>query len=272
MKKRFKLVPEMEGKTAVGYARQRGTESQIARFREEARRLTRGVPSGAKLLEVASGPGYLSIELACLGFEVTALDISHTFVRLASENAQRAGVQVDFRQGDASTMPFADGSFELVVCQAAFKNFSRPGQAIDEMYRVLRDGGTAVIQDMSGDASAAAIDQEVRRMRLGSLNALMTRQALLALRRRAYTKEQFARLAAASRFGGCEIAADGIGLEVHEGPHLSRKENELRAGEVITVEPGLYFKGLGGVRIEDAVVVTDDGCRNLTDFENVLVV
>lgn len=64
----------------------------------------------------------------------------------------------------------------------------------------------------------------------------------------------------------------GIGLEVHEGPHLSRKENELRAGEVITVEPGLYFKGLGGVRIEDAVVVTDDGCRNLTDFEKVLVV
>jgi ubiquinone/menaquinone biosynthesis C-methylase UbiE len=205
----------MEGFIARWYARIRRSGSQIAEWRQQAVQLTSGLRDGAEVLEVAPGPGYFAIELARLGrFHVTGLDISHTFVAIATENARRAGVQADFRQGDASGMPFADGSFDLVVCQAAFKNFSRPSQAIDEMYRVLRAGGTAVIQDMSGDASGAVIDQEVQRMQLGSLNAFMTRRALLGLRRRAYTREQFARLAAASAFGGCEIAVDGIGMEV----------------------------------------------------------
>ncbi len=63
----------------------------------------------------------------------------------------------------------------------------------------------------------------------------------------------------------------GVGLEVHEGPHLGRAENVLRENEVITVEPGLYVPGLGGVRLEDMVVVTADGCRNLTEFPRQLV-
>ena len=59
----------------------------------------------------------------------------------------------------------------------------------------------------------------------------------------------------------------GLGLEVHEPPRLAKRVTEpLQAGMVVTVEPGVYFPGLGGVRIEDDVLVTPDGCRVMSSL------
>jgi Xaa-Pro aminopeptidase len=58
----------------------------------------------------------------------------------------------------------------------------------------------------------------------------------------------------------------GLGLELHETPELGRIPGLLRAGQVITVEPGLYYPRLGGIRIEDVVEVTRNGCRKLSHF------
>jgi ubiquinone/menaquinone biosynthesis C-methylase UbiE len=205
----------MEGMVARRYAKLRRSGHQIEDWRKQAAEITAGLPDGARILEVAPGPGYFSIEMARLGrFHVTGLDISHTFVALARESARQEGVTVDFQQGDVAHMPFADGSFDFIITQAAFKNFSQPERAIDEMYRVLRDGGTAVIQDMRKDAPDAGIRTEVETMQLSRVGAFMTRRILRGLRRRAYTTAQFEQMGAASRFRAGRVTTDGIGLEV----------------------------------------------------------
>lgn len=57
----------------------------------------------------------------------------------------------------------------------------------------------------------------------------------------------------------------GVGLDVHERPHQGRRREELREGDVIAIEPGLYFEGIGGVRLEDTILVTEDGPVNFTE-------
>ncbi len=65
----------------------------------------------------------------------------------------------------------------------------------------------------------------------------------------------------------------GVGIEVHEAPRLGKtSEDELVAGDVVTVEPGVYVRGRFGVRIEDLVSVEDDGCRNLATYPKELQV
>jgi ubiquinone/menaquinone biosynthesis C-methylase UbiE len=151
----------MEGFIASWYARQ--TVRDADEFQRIARRIAAYVNSNCRVLEVAPGPGYLAIELAKLtSCRMTGVDISHSFIRIASENARKAGVRIDFTHGDAADLPFPADQFDFIVCRAAFKNFSRPLVALNEMHRTLKRGGAALIIDLRKDYSAQAVTDYVR--------------------------------------------------------------------------------------------------------------
>jgi ubiquinone/menaquinone biosynthesis C-methylase UbiE len=204
----------MEGALADWYAKT--TAHDLAGFKSEAARMAERLAPGSRVLEVAPGPGYLAITLAGLGdFQVTGLDISRSFVRMATARAVEAGVKVDFRHGDAAAMPFAEESFDFIVCRAAFKNFADPLGALCEMHSVLAPGGEALIVDMRRDATDAAIADRVAAMRLSPLNSWMTGFIFRhTLRDRAYARGDFERMAAATPFRACRVNEDPLGMEV----------------------------------------------------------
>ena len=204
----------MEGGVARWYAAL--TKKSLDDFKALARRTAEQISPKSSVLEVAPGPGYFAIELAKLGnFQITGLDISQTFVEIARANAEKSGLKIDFRRGNASAMPFAADTFDFLLCRAAFKNFSEPLCALGEMHRVLKPGGQAVIIDLRRDASRESINRAVDAMKLGGVNAAITKLTFrFMLLKRAYTKAEFAEMVAATKFRGAEIREDLIGLEV----------------------------------------------------------
>ncbi len=137
--------------------------------------------------------------------------------------------------------------------------------------------------DMTRTVSKGTPDHEITRMyhvtrdaldlALGMIRPGITGKAVFEAVCRFYEEHGYATFLREGHYpeaGFIHGLGHGVGLDVHEGPQLGRAENALREGEVITVEPGLYRPDLGGVRIEDMVVVTADGCRNLTAFPKTL--
>jgi Xaa-Pro aminopeptidase len=112
-----------------------------------------------------------------------------------------------------------------------------PGEAAREAYEVVREAQLAALEAIEAGAGGEAVDAVARKL--------------------------IADAGHGERFG--HGLGHGVGLEVHEAPRLShRSDDVLAAGEVVTVEPGVYLPGELGVRIEDLVVVTEDGHRNLS--------
>jgi ubiquinone/menaquinone biosynthesis C-methylase UbiE len=204
----------MEGAVARWYARL--TKKSLEDFKQLAGRIAGRIARQSSVLEVAPGPGYFAIELAKLGdYRITGLDISETFVEIAQANAAKAGVKVEFQRGNASNMPFPKESLDFVLCRAAFKNFSEPQRALEEMHRVLKPGGEALIIDLRKDAPQESINQTVDEMKLGAVNGVLTKLAFrFMLLKRAYTKSEFEDMISRTKFCGSKIEGNLMGFEI----------------------------------------------------------
>ena len=129
-------------------------ENRIGEMKEQAKEISKHIKVGDSVLEIAPGAGYLSIELSKLGkYKITGMDISKDLIEICTRNAMEAGVQINFQQGNVSNMPFQSNVFNFIICVLAFKNFKEPVKALEEMHRVLKPGGLALIMDLNRKAS-----------------------------------------------------------------------------------------------------------------------
>jgi SAM-dependent methyltransferase len=145
------------GGILVGDAGAYDTQARILMgsfYRGIAADVTGSAAPGARVLEVGCGPGHLSILLAEHGLDVTGVDLDPDMIERARRNAERlAGDNVRrprFEVGDAASLPFAGGSFELVVSSLSMHHWSDPVAGLAEIGRVLTPGGRALIWDLRG--------------------------------------------------------------------------------------------------------------------------
>ena len=202
----------MEGSTARWY--DRTTRKDLPEIRELAARIAALVPPAGDVLEVAPGPGFLSIELARRGRHVRAVDISKTFVEIVQRNAAADNVTVAVQQGNASALPFPDACVDFVVCRAAFKNFTEPVKAMSEMRRVLRPGGTALLIDMRRDVALADLKRYVDNLGVSWLNRrfmMFTFRHMLI--KRAYPLDEIRRMATQAGWSGLRIETGPLGFD-----------------------------------------------------------
>jgi Xaa-Pro aminopeptidase len=112
-----------------------------------------------------------------------------------------------------------------------------PPRNVKQMYRAVLEAQLAAIREVRADVPVAKVDGAARKV----------------------LKEHGLEKAFVHSTG------HGLGLEIHEAPKISQKEKtKLKAGMVITIEPGVYLEGVGGIRIEDTVLVTENGCQIMT--------
>lgn len=122
----------------------------------------------------------------------------------------------------------------------------RPPAELKKLYQTVRDAQEEAITQIRDGADGAKIHQQI----CARFDAAGYKTGLVNGRMQGY-------------FHG---TGHGVGLDIHEPPRISKSGSALQEGHIVTVEPGLYYPGLGAVRIEDMVLVTRDGCRNLTNF------
>ena len=120
------------------------------------------------VLDVATGGGHTARAFAAFAREVVAYDVTEPMLVAARAFVAGHGVvNVRYVAGDVATLPFADGAFDLVTCRIAANHFAEPAAAVREVRRVLRAGGTLLVEDILGhdDGDANAFIREVERRR-----------------------------------------------------------------------------------------------------------
>lgn len=173
--------------------------------------------------------------------------MEHGSEKLAFDLIVVSGVRGALPHGEPSDKKIEHGDFVTIDMGAVVDGYH------SDMTRTLAVGAVSDRQKSIYDIVLEAQEAAIKKLKNGA---------------RAYDIDKYARdIIDSYGYGEYFVhgTGHGVGLEIHEKPHLNKKSNEiLKAGMIVTVEPGIYIPAELGVRIEDMLLVTDEGCINLT--------
>jgi len=148
-----------------------------------------------RVLDVACGPGFLTMAFAAACASARGVDATPAFVARATRVAAERGLSnVSFALGDVNALPEPDAAYDVVACRAAFHHFTDPPRVLAEMARATKPGGTVVVADLLGspDPAKARLHDRIERLcdpsharalPLAELDAMVARQGLSVVHR-----------------------------------------------------------------------------------------
>ena len=152
------------GKQADVYARMRQTTDERSL---NALVALSGADADARVLDVACGPGFLTMAFAARCRHAVGVDATEPFLAMARAEAEHRGLRnIEFRTGNAEQLPFGAGAFDVVSCRAAFHHFARPERVLAEMARVVAPHGRLLVADMLSSEDPAKAEYHNRMERL----------------------------------------------------------------------------------------------------------
>ena len=183
-------------------------------FVDHALRL--GVAEG-KVLDIGTGPGLIPILLAARGpgLRLTGVDLSEPMLQKASDAAEEAGVadRLDFRTGDAKSLPFSERTFDLVLCNSLLHHLPDPLALFNEISRVAKPGGAILLRDLR---RPSRLEFPLHAAWFGRHYSGVMRQLYRDSLRAAYTRNELEDLLHRSRLAGARVFRSGrthIGIE-----------------------------------------------------------
>ncbi len=167
-----------------------------------------GFRKTGRLLDVGTGPGWLLAHLAgeAPAMELTGLDVSLAMVKQARKNLSAHSGRVRVELGNAESLPFGDGTFDLVVSTGSIHHWKEPVKGLDEIHRVLSPGGAALIYDLVSRTPGDVLKDAARKF--GRVRVVL--MWLHSFEEPFYSPAEMAALAEQSRFGRGETRFVGV--------------------------------------------------------------
>ena len=222
-------------------------ELRLVKSADEIARIRRSVETNSLAFEQAASrvkPGMKEQDLAA--------DLEYRMRRLGAEKPSfetivAGGIRSALPHAQPTAAPLREGGLVVVDMGAVQEGYcsdmtrmlflGKPSNQVKSAYRAVLEAQLAAIDAVRAGARTARVDAAARNVLKG------------------YGLDQ----------AFVHSTGHGLGLEIHEPPRIGKRDkSRLQAGMAITIEPGVYIEGFGGIRIEDTVVVTENGCEILT--------